>query len=369
LNGTLSVGTPVWSVTTAGKGSCGAADLSVSATYSGQLAAGASHGIPVTVTVPATSQDGCQGATFTAGIPFEMNGASTTGFSDLLTSTGNTFTMGTIEPPTLSATTDSSDSTKIDLTWANNNSALNPWPAGTTFTGVRYSDSACTAAITALNGGVSITSGYPDALGSAGTYYYNVTAHFHSWTATSNCATATTAPPVVSSKLYMYTNHGAPSGQPVCTTGSSSLPCLQDSPSSSTWSDQITSSATLWQTVAKTVPTSASGWSVGLNITDLPNQSNTGTAIQVWYIVSGACGSAPSSGATNLIASISGFDITTTSLGAITIPLVANPAFQAPGQNDQPYICMRIANGNSGTPHTFSIGYGANAYVLGPFHS
>lgn len=332
LSGTLSVGTTSWSVTTAGKGTCtvSASNFTISSTYSAaSVAAGATASVPVSGAVPASSADGCQGATFTASVPFLMNGASTTGFSDQLTSTGNTFTMTTLPAPVLTAALNT-DTTKVNLTWTG---SFGSFP-GTTFTGARYAGGACAGSPTAVNSGNAISSGYVDAPGSAGQYSYIVTAHFATnWVAVSNCATATTSIPTKAASF-----------------GAGDLPATTHAPYNSA----------LFTLAASGTVTSQNNWSASITITGPTNPNWQGSALQVdiWLIPGGGtCAAAPSPTSANYIAgnpqaltSVTVPEITAP-LGTKSIPIVGNSNF-APSSTTGT-ICLLITNVdlNSGASH------------------
>jgi predicted ribosomally synthesized peptide with SipW-like signal peptide len=328
LSGTLSVGATSWSVTTAGKGTCAvsAANFTISSSYSAtSVAPAATANVPVTGAAPLSSADGCQGATITASVPFLMNGAATTGFSDRLTSGGNVFTMTTLPAPVLGATLDT-DTTKVDLTWTGSYGSF----PGTTFTGARYAGGVCAGSPTALNSGNAISSGYVDAPASAGQYSYMVTAHFATnWVAVSNCATATTSVPGTTTSLA-----GA-------TLPASHAPF-----------------ATKLYTLGTGVKLNASSpWSISVTVSAPSNWQGTPVQVDIWFLASGSCGSVPATSANNYIAgnnpALTGNTVPTLAgpLGTYPIPVTANPAFTQ--TNTSGTVCMLFTNvyDNNGSSH------------------
>ena len=333
LSGTLSVGTSSWSVTTAGKGTCtvSASNFTISSTYSAtSVAAGATASVPVTGAVPTTSADGCQGATVTASVPFQMNGASTTGFSDKLTSTGNVFTMATLPAPTLTAAPDT-DTTKVDLTWTGSYGSF----PGTTFTGARYSGGTCSGGATAVNSGNAISSGYVDAPGSNAQFSYIVTAHFGTnWVALSNCATATTK--ANTDQLYINSN--------------STLSTSPDSGSST-----INQTPTAWTAVTAATVTANTPWTIVLNFKSQPSTNESVTAVISWS--TGVCLTTPD--AAHTIASETLLPSGTWPNPA-TFTLTPNAGWTVP--SGLVNICLSLSKSLNDNVTTFG-----DSYLQGPF--
>lgn len=352
LSGTLSVGTTSWSVTTAGKGTCtvSPSNFTISSTYNPtSVGATSTASVPVTGSVPTSSADGCQGTTFTASVPFRMNGASTTGFSDLLTSTGNTFTMTSLPAPLLNAALDTNP-TKVDLTWTGSYGSF----PGTTFTGVRYSAAGCTGASTALNGGSAISSGYVDAPASAGQYWYLVTAHFATnWVAVSNCATATTQTPVAPlSSIYV-------NGTTTNCAGSSCGNYLGAAPGSGSWNwgDHAKDVAYTWPSLVKYTAPAYSTWpanAFSITFGSTLTQS-AGLNVVVWLSAAADCSTAATS-TTTLFTGRTGNGTGGWSAGQAN----ANTSFTG----GTGYLCMSAAPQSNGNASGFE---GLNSFLTGPF--
>jgi predicted ribosomally synthesized peptide with SipW-like signal peptide len=333
LSGTLSVGTPSFTVDAGHSATCTATsgNFMISSSFaSSALAAAATANVPVTGNVPTTSANGCQGATFTASIPFLMNTASTTGFSDKLTSTGSTFVMGSLAAPVLSAAVNT-DPTKVNLSWTNTD------PAGTTFALNRYSGGICAGAATPVGTQVSP---YTDSPGATGQYSYIVTAQYYNWSAVSNCASATTSNPV--KDLFIHGDNtlgdNADMGSWTLPKGSKFKPVIWKSQTS----NYFVGGGTNW--VAGT-------WTLHLP----PTQYNgSGVSATLWMSPTTVCAFSDSSSSSNLIGSVD-FDES----GA-TIPLTPNTSFVARTGT----ICLAIGSHDNGHNQTLS----DNAsYIEGPF--
>ncbi|MBN9492368.1 hypothetical protein J0H33_03360 [bacterium] len=353
LSGTLSVGATSWSVTTAGKGACtvSASNFTISSSYSAtSVGAGNTASVPVTGVVPTSSADGCQGATITASVPFQMNGASTTGFSDRLTSGGNVFTMTTLPAPVLGATLDT-DTTKVDLTWTGSYGSF----PGTTFTGARYSGGTCSGGATALNSGNAISSGYVDAPASAGQYSYIVTAHFATnWVAVSNCATATTSVPT--QKLYINNTSGHAPQNLDSTLGAANYTDVAPTANQP-------GSPFVWPSSMQHTVNSNANWSIGLYVTGPSQFTSTSVPILVTVYLSS---SASCSTVTTTIAT--GTDSVFPTAQPYTAPALAltpAPGFTA----GTGYICLQLVNNaqDNGTSHHFWLTANLNSYLAGVF--
>ncbi len=345
LSGTLSVGTASWSVTTAGKGTCAvsASNFTISSSYSAtSVGSGSTASVPVSVGVPVSSADGCQGATFTASVPFNMNGASTTGFSDQLTSTGNTFAMATLPAPISPLATPNTAGTQVIFTWS---SAAGDF--ATSWNVARQSGVGCTgwtpSAADIVATGVASQS-YIDTTVTAGTVYcYAVQGVRSNWL--SPFSAAASATPTVPGTTTSLAGATLPASHAPFATKLYTLGTGVKVTASSPWSISITASA-------------PSNW------------QGTPVQVDIWFLASGTCGAVPATSANNYIAgnptTLTGNTVPTlgSTLGQpYSIPVTANPAFTQ--TNTSGTVCMLFTNvyDNNGSSHDITY----TGTLTGPF--
>lgn len=350
LSGTLSVGTTSWSVTAGGKGTCtvSPSNFTISSTYNPtSVGATSTASVPVTGSVPTSSADGCQGTTFTASVPFRMNGASATGFSDLLTSTGNTFTMTSLVAPT-NVQASPTGPTAATVSWTN--------PDFATAWNIYRHTGTCTGWTTPGVGDVQIATNttanpFPDSGLTAGTSYcYAVQGVFHNWLSPFATGGATTTLP--NQKLYINnspTNTLVTSGQ----TGTFLLGGKAPSPN-------------VWTAVPQTNVSTGGGWTLSFDVTSPATQPNAMISFYIWLSTTSTCASTPVTSGTSLIASTT-VDFSPLTAGVYSLPLTINNAAPTPFAGGTGLICLGAVSGNNGQPHTLTITADSNSFISGPF--
>ena len=375
LPGTLSL--PAASIVVAGaKGSCPPGSLTIApGVFDPALAPDATVGLSLTAGLAADAPDGCQGATFTVDIPFLLSSVTGMAFADQVTSANNVFTADVLPPPTALTAIPNAVGTEIALAWT-----PGPGDFSTSWQIARESGAACNGWVPTtpnLATGVPVTS-FTDTTVSEGTIYcYAVRGAAGNWVSAYTAPATTSTPARV--RLYYHDASGAndPSQKQLITggaTGYQQFGCLLVAVT--VCLDLAPDSYTLPSTGTYFVPTNQ-GWRTQIDYTAfgllqlLEGRTFTFTA---WYVAPGqACGSLPSSGSGQRIASVSVsgsvlLGLVSGGRGQALLQMTGDPGFVAP--TGPQTVCVQMAMQGEGLLSAVSylaVENGALSWIEGPF--
>lgn len=377
LDGLLSVG-PGGIAVSGGKGSCGTENLVVSTgLFDATLPTGSTEDIPVGVTLASNAADGCQGATFTVDIPFELSYSGSTAFEDEVRSAGNTFVADTLPAPVGFTATSNGTGTEVALAWSPGTGDFS-----TSWEIARASGAACsgwTPGAANLVTGLTATSYTDTNVAQGETYCYAVRGVNGTWRSLYTVDSTSTPAPV---RLYFHDTTGGNNvnAKRLVTanpTGFERFGCLLTALGACIDVPRLPTSYTMTSDAAFRIP-SAAGWSAQIRYSvDLAINVLTGRDLEltVWRVPNGStCGTPPSSASGALIATgtFDGDDLLLSLvIGAQStaqIPLAADPNFVAP---DEPAtVCTRMAliGGTAlGIASYFNIHNGPDTWIQGAY--